>query len=280
MIILLLGGMMTASCNQKENHSVEDPVARVNKEYLSKSELQNIVSLKSTHKDSVAIVHGFIDKWATKRLLIDAAEFNLPDEKKSEINILVEQFKNDLLIKAYLEKLVQQSIDTSVSEKDLETYYNNLKNSFLVDDMLVKMAYVNVLNDNTNYNKIKKKFTSSKKEEFNDLENLSLQIKSYALNDSIWVNINQVYEKLPFLTFDNKNTYLKNDNYFEVEDENSTYFVKINEVLDRGSVIPYDYLKPSLKQMVLNNRKMTLLKELEEDILKDAKKNKKYEIFK
>jgi hypothetical protein len=279
MLVLLLGGLFMASCNQKENQSIEDPVARVNKEYLNRSELKNIVSLKSTHKDSVAIVHSFIDKWATKRLLIEAAEFNLSDDKKSEINTLVEQFKSDLLIKAYLEKLVQQSIDTIISEKDLETYYNNLKNSFLVDDMLVKMAYVNVLNDNTNYNKIKKKFTSSKKEEFDDLENMSLQMKSYALNDSIWVNVNQVYEKLPFLTVDNKSTYLKSGNYFEVQDDHSTYFVKINQVLERGSITPYDYLKPSLKQMVLNDRKMRMLKEIEEDILKDAKKNKRYEIF-
>jgi hypothetical protein len=82
MLVLLLGGLFMASCNQKENQSIEDPVARVNKEYLNRSELKNIVSLKSTHKDSVAIVHSFIDKWATKRLLIEAAEFNLSDDKK------------------------------------------------------------------------------------------------------------------------------------------------------------------------------------------------------
>lgn len=279
-LILLASCTVLTSCgNSGGDVDKKNAIARVSDNYLLRDELRSFVPLGATQKDSLAIVKRFIDKWASKRLLLDAAEFNLPDDKVDEIDKLVDQFKSDLLIKAYLEKLVQQQIDTVVQDKDLEAYYTKYKQNFLIDDMLVKLSYVNVLNDNSNYKTIKKYFTSSKPEDFKKLEDMSLQMKSYALNDSIWVDVKQIYEKLPFIERGNRDNYLKNNYFFEEEGENSTYFVKVKSVIGRGKVIPYDFLKKSLRLMVINNRKMELLKQFEEDILKDAKNNKRYEVF-
>ncbi|WP_010252965.1 hypothetical protein [Myroides injenensis] len=269
------------SCKKGDEASLgKDVVARVNNSYLTEDQLKELIPIQLVGEDSIALLQKSIDKWATKQLLIDVAEFNLSDEKKSEINDMVENFKSDLLIKAYLEKLVQNKIDTVVSSKDLHDFYDLYKENFIVDDMLVKLSYVNVLNDNTNFSKIKKKFNSKDRKEFNSLENLSLQMKSYALNDSIWIDVKNIYDKLPFLNVENRDSYLKNNNNFEVNDENSTYFVKVNAVKSRGSVIPYDYMEKSLRLLVLNDRKVELLKMIQEDILKDAKNNKRYEVFK
>ncbi len=279
-LILLASCTVLTSCgNGGGEIDKKNAVARVSDNYLLKDELRSIVPLGATQKDSLAIVKRFIDKWASKRLLLDAAEFNLPDDKVEEIDKLVAQFKSDLLIKAYLEKLVQQQIDTVVQEKDLEAYYAKYKQNFLIDDMLVKLSYAQVLNDNSNYKTIKKYFSSSKPEDLKKLEGMSLHMKSYALNDSIWVDVKQIYEKLPFIERTNRDNYLKNNYFFEEEGENSTYFVKVKSVIGRGKVIPYDFLKKSLRLMVINDRKMELLKQFEEDILKDAKNNKRYEVF-
>ncbi|MCC9043123.1 hypothetical protein LNQ81_10600 [Myroides sp. M-43] len=281
--VFLLGSVfltVVASCNNIGSSTSKDgAAARVNDVYLDTDEIQGLVPSNADKKDSLAIVTRYIDKWATKKLLIEAAEFNLSKDKKEEIDKLVEQFKSDLLIKDYLEKLVQKNIDTLINDRDLKVYYDKYKNNFLVEDMLVKMSYANVLKDNSNYSTVRKYFISSKREDHDRLESMSLHMKSYALNDSIWVDVRQIYDKLPFLNGGNKDNYLKNNSFFEVEEENSTYFVKVNKVLSRGSVIPFDYLKKSLKMMVINDRKMELLKQYEEDILKDAKKNKRYEVF-
>lgn len=279
--IVLCNFIGVISCKNGDEVSLgKDIVARVNNSYLTEHQLQELIPIQLVGEDSIALLQKSIDKWATKQLLIDVAEFNLSDEKKSEINDMVENFKNDLLIKAYLEKLVQNKIDTIVSSKDLHDFYDLYKENFIVDDMLVKLSYVNVLNDNTNFSKIKKKFNSKDRKEFNSLENLSLQMKSYALNDSIWIDVKNIYDKLPFLNVENRDSYLKNNNNFEVNDENSTYFVKVNAVKSRGSIIPYDYMEKSLRLLVLNDRKVELLKMIQEDILKDAKNNKRYEVFK
>lgn len=281
LLLTVILGWGVISCNEGNRTVKSDSsIARVNDSYLSKGDLEDILPIVGTGTDSIALVNQYIDKWATKELLMGAAEFNLSEEKVEEINGLVKQFKDDLLIKAYLDKLVQQSVDTVVSENDLKTYYEHIKKNFLADDMLVQMAYINVLKDNSHYNKVKKMFSTGGKDDYKRLEELSLQFIKYALNDSIWINSNQAYDRLPFLNNDNKSTYMKNSNYFEVSDENSTYFVRVKNVLNRGAVLPYSFLKPSLKLMVLNERKMELIKQIETDILKDAKKDKNYEVFK
>lgn len=274
--ILLLG---LASCKDGADSTDKDYVARVNDTYLDRYVLEQNIPSQITANDSIAMMDAFIKKWATKQLLMKAAEFNLSDSKKKEIDELVTNFKSDLLIKEYLESMVQQKIDTVVKKEQLEGYYNQIKNSFKVEDMLVKLSYVNVLNSNSHYNKVKKWFNGGKDIKHEVLDQVSLQMKSYALNDSVWADVVQISDKLPFINSDNKETYLKNNNYFEVKDENSTYFVYVNKVLKKGDIVPYSYLEPSLRLMVINNRKMELLKQIEEDILNDAKKDKNYEVY-
>ncbi len=267
------------SCDKAISKKDDNYIARVNNNYLDRYVLEQNIPPQSSTSDSIAMIEAFINKWATKQLLMEAAEFNLSDSKKKEIDELVANFKSELLIKDYLESLVQQKIDTAINKDNLLDYYNQIKNSFRVEDMLIKLSYVNVLNTNSHYNKIKKWFNGGKNIKYDQLEQWSIQMKAYALNDSIWADAFQVSEKLPFINATNKESYLKNNNYFEVKDENSTYFVYVNKVLRKGDIVPYSYLEPSLRLMVLNNRKMELLKQIEEDILKDAKKDKSYEVF-
>ncbi|MBW3520356.1 peptidylprolyl isomerase [Flavobacterium sp. NKUCC04_CG] len=257
-----------------------DAVARVNDSYLYRKDLDKLVAPGTSKEDSVVIVQNYLNHWATQQLLLDVAEFNLTDQKKTEIQELVNQFKTDLMTAAYLERMVQQSVDTVVSDADLRNFYQTNKDKFISNEVLVQLRYVNVLNENPKLPSIKKYFLSNKKQDFKKLEDLSLQMKSYAFNDSVWVNLNQIYGKLPFITAENIKSYLADGLFYEIKDSESTYMVKVNKVLDKNSISPFDYIKPTLVQTLMNNRKMELIKKIQKDILDDANKNNQYEIYK
>ena len=53
----------------------------------------------------------------------------------------------------------------------------------------------------------------------------------------------------------------------------------VNDVKTLDDYAPLDYVKNSIKQIVINKRKLELIKQLEKDITKDAIKNNKFEIF-
>ena len=43
---------------------------------------------------------------------------------------------------------------------------------------------------------------------------------------------------------------------------------------------PFDFVKPTLREVILNNRKLELIKKFEKDIIDDALKDNKYEVYK
>jgi hypothetical protein len=109
---------------------------------------------------------------------------------------------------------------------------------------------------------------------------LAVQFKSYAFNDSIWVDINQVYEKIPFINIENKQKYISSGMNFQYPDSSRVWLVKVNKVLPKNSATPLEFLRPTIKQIIINNRKLKLINTLEKEITNDAIKDNKYEIYK
>src|SRR5690606_16446105 len=142
-------------------------------------------------------VQNFINRWATQQLLVDGAMRNLSEEQQEAFNKLIVQYKNDLYTKAYMDALVKRSIDTTVTKSEEEKYYNLNKDVFKLNDDLVKFRYIHVDKNITNFNTIEKKFRRFNEEDRKDLNLLSIQFKSYSLNDSIWVKASQVVDKMP-----------------------------------------------------------------------------------
>ena len=55
--------------------------------------------------------------------------------------------------------------------------------------------------------------------------------------------------------------------------------MKIDKLLNKGVQAPLEYIKPTIRQIILNKRKLELIKNLEKDITKDAIKNKQFEVY-
>jgi hypothetical protein len=51
-------------------------------------------------------------------------------------------------------------------------------------------------------------------------------------------------------------------------------------VIDKNQISPFEFSKPTLKEVLLNKRKLELIKKFEKDITNDAIKNNDYEIYK
>ncbi|MCU0351122.1 MAG: hypothetical protein MUF43_09880 [Flavobacterium sp.] len=276
--ILILSSLF--SCNYFQKEQADNAVARVGNDFLYRSDIEGLVPAGVSGKDSIEIVKTFIDNWATQKLLSEAASLNLSNAKVQELNDLVAQYKSDLLTNAYLEELVIRQIDTTVTSEEIVNFYNQNKQFFKNPSELVKLRYINLVKENPKFDKIRTKFNSFTPKDRNELQQQAIQFKSYAFNDSIWVDINQVYQKLPFINADNKERFISNGMSYQFPDSTTIWLVKVKEVLPKNSPTPLQFLKPTIKQVILNTRKKELLKKVETEITNDAIKEKKYEIYK
>lgn len=268
------------SCNLFKKEREPQAVVRVGEDFLYTSDLDSLVPKNTSKEDSAIIIKNYINRWATQKLLINAAERNIDDDQKETFNQLIAQYKNDLYTKAYIEKIVQTRVDTVVSEEELKKYYQENKENFKTNSTLVQLRYIHLSKDHPKYSTIKQKFLNFKKEDIKFWQTYQMQFKNSALNDSVWVLLDEIYRKVPFITPDNRDKYINEGMAYEKTDSlNNVYIVKIKKVINRNQISPFEYLKPTLQQVILNSRKLELIKKFEKEITDDAIKNKDYEVY-
>jgi len=276
--LILLLFFVIVSCEYFKQDTKEIPVARVNDSYLYKKDIEKLIFNNTSKEDSVLIVNNFINRWATKQLLIDQSIINLPENQQETFDELVEQYKIDLYTEAYKSAIIAKQLDSVISEEELRNYYQQNKQNFKLNDELVKVRYIHVDENFTNINALVKKFKRFNNEDKEELTNLSIKFKSYNLNDSVWVKNSVLLGALPIIS-KNKNQVLKKTNYVKLHDSLGVYLVKIEALLKTNDNAPLSYVKPTIKQIVLNKRKQELIKKLEKDITIDAIKNKNFELY-
>ncbi|MCB4809297.1 peptidyl-prolyl cis-trans isomerase [Tamlana sp. 62-3] len=278
-LIILVIVVVAQSCQFFKTEQEGIPVARVNESYLYLSDIEDLVPKEASVEDSTLLVQNFINKWATQQLFVDGAKLNLSHKKQETFNKLVNQYKNDLYAKAYVEALVKRNIDTIVKLTEAEQYYQNNKEIFKLNEELIKFRYIHLDENIIDFKTINERFKRYNSEDKKVLDSISIQFKSYSLNDSIWIKFNQVVQKIPAITAENSSELLKKSNFIQLKDSLGVYLMQINDVLLRNDMAPLEYVKPTINQIVINKRKLELIRELEKDITKDAIKNKQFEIY-
>lgn len=278
-LLVLIFILLVVSCQFFNEVDEGIPIAKVNDVYLYKHDIKDLVAQDTPVEDSVLLVQNFINSWATQQLFLDGALLNLSEAKQESFNKLVKQYKKDLYTKAYIEALVKKNVDTIVNYKEAEKYYTNNKEAFKLNKELVKFRYLHVDENIIDFKNTRDMFKRFNNEDKKVLDSISIQFKSYSLNDSIWIKVSQVIDKIPAINNENKKLVLKKSNFVQLKDSLGVYLMQINDVLLRNDTAPLEYVKPTIDQIVINKRKLELIKELEKDITKDAIKNKQFEIY-
>lgn len=268
-----------SACNFLTKKEDRKPVARVGEAYLYEEDLNNLVTQGMAPEDSTVLVNNYINNWATQQLLMVNAIRNIDEQKQQEFDKLVEKYRTDLFTQTYLEALVSTQVDSVVSMEEALDYYTENKEVFKLNEELIKFRYINLNANRTDFDELKEKFIRFDSLDKKELDSISIQFKSYALNDSIWVKVSQVLDKIPVVNASNKDELLKKSNFIEVKDSLGVYLMHINEVLLRNDTAPLEYVKPTIDQIVINRRKLEYINDLKREITKDAIKNKQFEIY-
>lgn len=276
--ILVLLLFIAVSCDYFKKDTEQTPIARVNESYLYQEDIESILPENATPQDSAVLVNNFINRWATQQLFIDQAKINLSQTKLDDYQELVKDYKNELYAEGYKNAIVAQQLDSTITENELTSFYTQNKDNFILNDELIKVRYIVLSKDFTNSNSVVEKFRRFTREDEKDLEKRSIQFTNYNFNDSTWVKKDALLQAFPVLK-EKESELLKKSNFTQVQDSLEVYLVKIEDVLKTNDVAPLSYVSPTIEQIILNKRKLELIKKLEKDIIKDALKNKNFETY-
>ena len=254
-------------------------IARVGDSYLYTDEIEALMAIRGTTEDSAVFVRNYINNWAVKQLLVSKAQINLPESKLEEFERLVSNYRTDLYTGAYKEALASQDEDTVITAAQMRDFYEEKKENFKLKEKVVQLRFIELPQRFLNKSEVTRRLRRFEPEDVDYLDSVGIQFRKLNFNDSLWIPVSRVIDEISPLTIDNEARYLKNSQFFELEDSLGVYLVKINGVLQVNDIAPLSYISGTIEQVLRNRRKIDYLQQLETEIIDEATKNNEFEVF-
>lgn len=273
-LLSLLGLGLLFSCDDFLRR--KDPLlAEVGRRKLYLSEIREYLPVKMHAKDSANMVHSLTESWVNNELLLAHAENHL-SAKEMDVERLLDDYKKSLLIYRYEQAHIREKLDTLVSDQALEEFYQHNPGQFAVTLPVVQGLYIKMWKKTPYLDKVKKLYRSDDPDDLSQLDILCKQLAvRYENHTDQWVEYATLIQELP-----KTESYLSQfgTRDFSVEDEEYIYFISIRAVISEGKY-PFSFVKKGIKELVLNQRKKLIIKELSKQIYEKGKKDKDFKIF-
>ncbi len=276
--VFLVSLLLLAGCGKLFRQSERIIVAECYDKKLYADELGGLVPSSAGKLDSLTQVNAFIDSWVRRQLLVHQAEMNLPP---SELDFTkrLEDYRTSLVIYAYETQLIEQYLDTVVSQEEISTYYEEHKENFQLRSTMVRVAYV-ILDADCKQEKDFKKLLSDRDTlDVARLDDLASQHAKFAsLDVDTWMRLDDFLTIVPIEIF-NHESFLRKNRFVSFEKDGFVYMVRFEDYLLEQSVSPLELEEARIKNIILLKRQKELLERMHSGLYEQAKNEKVFEIY-
>lgn len=212
-------------------------------------------------------------------MLYELSTINTSPEKRAQLDALIDQYRVDLYAQTYKENLITRRLDTLVPETQLREFYTQNQAVFILKEQLCQYRLIKVPLENVELNQLRRSLRRFDSIDRVNLDSLSFQFADFQLNDSLWQPQDKLREQLNFDEAKRLKRYLKKSQFFEIRDSLEVYLLFVKDLLDQGDTAPYSYVYNTLKNIILNQRKLAFLRQFDNEIIQDAIQTKKVEFY-
>ncbi len=270
------------SCNfpflKKKAETEETILVKAYGKALTAEQLRQLIPEGTSQEDSVQMAKSFIDNWVRQQVILNLAENNLPDRMK-QVEKQLEEYRNSLISYIYESELINQRLDTIVSDAEIEKYYNENPRNFELKDNILKAVYVKVKQVAPKLDKLRVWFRSSNEKDRQLLYDYCYQFAAdFRFDEENWMLFDELLKAVPIKTYDQEH-FLRNNRLIEISDSSHIYLIKILDFKIRESLSPLAFEKENVRALILNKRKLELIKQMETDAIKKAMARKEVEIM-
>jgi hypothetical protein len=257
-----------------ENGIKETPIiAKVDDHVLTLNELQKAIPNNLSSIDSTAFSQNFINQWVKSALLLRKAELNLSPEEK-DVEQILENYRASLLIHKYQQKLLLQKYSPLITSSEIEEYYDQMKENFILEDDIIQGVFVRVPLNTPNLNQLQKWYRSTKSEDYVKLEEYCYQYAQQFENFlDKWITVKEISDFLP-KPLPTQTNFLNTNTYHETMDSVSRYLISFSDYHKVGEIAPLSHVEDKIKAILLNKKRIEFIKNLEEELYQEGLKQK------
>ena len=265
-------------CDTKISSGEDTILARVNDEYLYVTDIGNLLPNNTSPHDSIVLVRNFVNNWVKTKLMAHQAQKNLTD-KQLDFSQQLEDYRNSLIIYSYERELINQNLDTLVTDQEIEIYYNAHLGDFELKENIAKVIYTVIeygLEVEEDFEEI---FSLPDSLLLDSLESFSkTYARTYFLDTTTWIPFSELQDLIPIESY-NRDLFLNNRRYFKLADNNNIYMLKFVGFKIKEDTSPLDFKRNDIRSIIVNKRKIVLVKKVRSDIFNKALQNNEFEIY-
>ncbi len=277
-IFFLIATLASCSFFKKKKNTYADVIARVNDEYLYASDIQSLTKgLKG--KDSLDVLKNYAENWARKKLLLQKAIENIPEDDLG-ITKKVEDYRETLLLYEYEKALINQKLDTAIKQQELDAWYEKLKTDFPLEQDVYLLFFIKLKPDAPNLVDARKWIAKPKDEE--DLRKLEGYCKEYATSyvtdNGMWYEEANVLKNFPVSQGD-LSLLSSAKSFREYKTDEGSWFIKIGDVIKKGDPAPLEFIREQMVKAIIEKRRIKLVERVYDKIYQDGIKSKSFEVL-
>jgi hypothetical protein len=275
-ILIWLGSCQFLTPKQEP---AEPPLAKAVDSYLYPSDLAGLIPGNVSATDSIKLIQKYVEDWFQKHLMVYRSS-QVVDYNEAEIERKVLDYRYALILHNFEKQYILNNLDTEVSEDEITSYYEDKSDNFLLKQNIIRCIYAQVPRTAPDLNQFRRNFRAYPESNLEDIKSYTSRfgVKSF-LEDSLWVIFDDVINGTPLETIQNKTDFLSRNTYSETTRDDQVHFLKIFEFKISDEISPLEYIREDIKNIIINKRKLTLKKELEEKIYEEARKENLFEIY-
>ena len=272
--------LLTAvSCEMASSLVHDDqPVARVGKENLYRSEIEGRIPGMMSPEDSAGFAERYIRLWAMDRLYADVAEKQL-SKTELDVSAELESYRRSLLRYRYEQRYLNDRLDTLISDRQISDYYEAHEADFALREPLMKIRFVDIMKDSPDLDEILALMSSDGHGDLVRADSLArVSALRYFDNSGSWMSASDLARYFGTSASEMLDAMDEDMIIIEPENRGDILAAYVCDMVESGTA-PLEYCTPVIRDIILSNRKHELLAALERDLLDEALDSKQFVIF-
>lgn len=261
-LIYIIFSVIIFSCKSEDKNIVAEY-----KDYsLTKTELRELIPVDISKEDSINLANEYIERWLKEKILLEKSNDIFNEDNKLEIETKVEDYKNDLIISSLEEQWLAESPPKEPTEKEIEEFYNENTDIIPVKNTVLEYIFINA--PKKEIGKIRNLLRK------NNLDSIKKIVskKNYLaqVEKDKWIKWSDLLKVLSLSSHTPERLYLRKNKTFEITKGNNIILLKVIDYAQQGQSAPLSYAKKTLKNILLNKRKLNLLSKKKEELYQKA----------
>ncbi len=274
LILLLLLG--TVACGELRLYqSDKTPVlASVDGTLLRSSQLPEIFTPTMTAQDSAVVQDLYVDQWILSEVKRQEATRIVGSNESvaQEIEKLTEAYRQRLLMQALEKEYTSQHLDTTITHRAVEEYYQTHKSRYILTSPLVRAIVVRLPEGLRQGQRLKQMFLEGDPSQLEDFINICAK-NNYLVHDrrGVWEPFSTTIGRTP-ITISNPDQFIMRhrSHTFNDQEEGYVYLLRIEKRLPSGSLSPLEIERDRIMVILRNHEKKRLVEGINDSLLSRA----------